>query len=334
MKITIIIPVYNVSRYIARCLNSVVSQDYHGQIECIIVNDCTPDDSMAKVSAIISQYHGKIDFKIIEHEINKGLSGARNTGIRNATGDYVYFLDSDDEITPGCISSLAYVAEKHTGVDIVQGNIVVTDEKYRYLELSRYNFPKFSSDSAWIHHHMLTDIPATSWNKLIRKSFLICNQLWFKEGIIHEDEHWKFMSAHLIQNIAFCDTPTYIYYRNPGSITETPYKDRSLLSWLEIYSDYLTLVKGDKDYHSIFSQLSYLTLGTHPFKDAGKMEAAYQCFLHRMSRSTALPFFARIGFGYARRPSRAVRIFTRLFLRRAYRLIKHIGHLTATQSNK
>ena len=99
MKVSIIIPVYNVSLYIERCIKSVMSQTYQ-DIECILVNDATPDDSIAIAERLIADYNGTIQFRILNHEHNKGQSTARNTGIDASTGDYLYFLDSDDEITP------------------------------------------------------------------------------------------------------------------------------------------------------------------------------------------------------------------------------------------
>ena len=96
ISVSIIIPVYNVEQYIESCLLSVINQNYKGDIECVIVNDCTPDQSMVVVHKILSDYDGNILFKIVDHKENRGLSASRNSGVRVATGDYLYFLDSDD----------------------------------------------------------------------------------------------------------------------------------------------------------------------------------------------------------------------------------------------
>ena len=119
-KVSIIIPVYNVSDYIERCIRSVMEQTYQ-IIECILVDDCSPDDSITKAESLIRQYGGSVEFVILRHDKNIGLSGARNTGINHSTGDYLYFLDSDDEITPICIESLMKVARENPTSDIVQG---------------------------------------------------------------------------------------------------------------------------------------------------------------------------------------------------------------------
>ena len=104
-KVSLIIPVYNVSEYIERCMHSVMAQTYT-DIECIIIDDCGTDDSMAKCEQMIREYEGPIKFLILHHEHNRGLSAARNTGIHQTIGKWFYFLDSDDEITPHCIEKL------------------------------------------------------------------------------------------------------------------------------------------------------------------------------------------------------------------------------------
>lgn len=100
MRVSIIVPVYKVERYVERCLQSVTAQTYE-DIECICVNDGTPDNSFEVVKRFVAE-HGsenkKISFILVEHDQNKGLSEARNIGIRQASGDYVFFLDSDDAL--------------------------------------------------------------------------------------------------------------------------------------------------------------------------------------------------------------------------------------------
>jgi len=109
--VSIIIPVYNVSEYIERCLNSVMMQNYK-HIEIVIVNDCTPDNSIEKVKSFLDA-NTKYPVRLIHHDENLGLSAARNTGVKSASGEYVYFLDSDDEITPDCIYKLVNLIEKY-----------------------------------------------------------------------------------------------------------------------------------------------------------------------------------------------------------------------------
>lgn len=208
------------SKYIERCIDSVINQTYKN-IECIFIDDCSPDNSIDIINKRLSSYTGNIDFKIIHHTNNKGLSGARNSGIKESTGEYLYFLDSDDEITHNCIEILTNNSKKFSNTDIVQGsaNIIDKDTTYNYY-LIKDDFPDYSDNHLWIKKIILetTTIPVTSWNKLINKTFLINNNLWFKEGIIHEDIHWFFFVAKHITTISFCKTITYLHYINEGSI--------------------------------------------------------------------------------------------------------------------
>lgn len=100
MNISVIIPVYNVERYVERCLLSIINQTYTESVECIVVNDCTPDNSMKIVEKLVADYKGSIQFKLLCHKHNRGLAAVRNTGINNAGGKYIVHVDSDDYCEP------------------------------------------------------------------------------------------------------------------------------------------------------------------------------------------------------------------------------------------
>lgn len=223
MKISIIVPLYQVEAYIGECFQSIVQQTYVGELECLFVDDCGKDRSVALTEEFISSYQGSIKFKMLHHECNKGLSAARNTGLLHATGDYVYFLDSDDTITPDCISLMAALAEKYPGVDMVQGN---NKTKLQFLRLNSGLLPEYSDNKKWIKECCLTRrIPMTAWNRLVRKEFLVSNGLFFEEGLIHEDELWTFFLSKRLQMLAFCFEDTYFYRENPSGIMSYAGKD-------------------------------------------------------------------------------------------------------------
>ena len=123
MKVSIIIPVYNVSKYIERCLKSALDQTWK-DLEIILVDDCTPDDSMDIARSVLETSSRSNMVTILKHEKNRGLSAARNTGIRQAKGDYLYFLDSDDYLPVNSIELLADAAIRHN-VDFVIGEFAV-----------------------------------------------------------------------------------------------------------------------------------------------------------------------------------------------------------------
>ena len=130
VNVSIIIPVYNVEQYIESCLYSVINQTYKGTLECIIVNDCTPDQSMEVVNRLLSVYQGNILFKIINHQENKGLSAARNSGVKIAKGDYLYFLDSDDILVENAIKLLSNLSLQ-SFPDVIMGDFdLIGDNQY------------------------------------------------------------------------------------------------------------------------------------------------------------------------------------------------------------
>ncbi|MCK9312325.1 MAG: glycosyltransferase [Bacteroidales bacterium] len=246
MKVSIIIPVYNVSGYIERCVDSVLCQTY-SNIECIFVDDCSPDNSMELISKKTSSYSGNISFISIHHVQNKGLSGARNSGINASTGDYLYFLDSDDEIPERCIEELVRLAEKYQEVDIIQGSSeVIENGCLNKMYQLKGTLPEFSENHFWLKKNILERvlIPVTAWNKLIRRRFIIKNKMFFKEGLIHEDEHWTFFAAKSVKSMAFCKVPTYRHYIHEGTIM-TSDSQKSISSWLFIIDDFVNGMDAD-----------------------------------------------------------------------------------------
>lgn len=216
MTVSIIIPVYNVSPYIERCLQSVVNQTYT-DLECILVDDCGSDNSIDLAQAFIDGYMGNITFTILHHTKNKGPSAARNTALRHAKGEFVYFLDSDDTITPDCIESLIAKALEHPDVDFVQGNIL--DER---AGISSYGWhtllPEYCDNHDKLEKYILFVVVTSAWNKLLKLSFLTEHQLFFPEGIIHEDMYWNFFLTKYTRAVSFVNKGTYMYYINPNSI--------------------------------------------------------------------------------------------------------------------
>lgn len=215
MKVSIIIPIYNVALYIKRCLDSVVAQTFQ-DIECILVDDCGTDNSVDIAQQYIDNYQGQIHFKFIHHEKNLGLSGARNTGIRIATGEWLYFLDSDDTIVPNCLSTLLALKDKYPNIDFVQGNLLNENG-----EISHYGFnniPEYCNNPITIEDIMLRKVITSAWNRLVKRSLLIENNLFFPVGMVHEDMYWVYFLSKYVHAAAFSTTGTYIYYTNEGSI--------------------------------------------------------------------------------------------------------------------
>lgn len=215
MKISVVVPVYNVEDYIISCLESITQQEGTDKIECIIVDDCGSDNSMNLIYKFLSDYTGEIDFKIIHHNANGGLSAARNTGILNSTGEYITFVDSDDKLLEDSIESLSSIAREKGYPDLVQGDIAVSKPyaPNKSLAVSASLFPSFSNNMKWCRDNLLNHIPVTAWAKLIKRDFIVSNKLFYDEGLIHEDEMWRLKASRCVKSIAFCFKPIY-YYRN------------------------------------------------------------------------------------------------------------------------
>ena len=215
INVSIIIPVYKVSAYIADCLRSVCEQTY-SSLEVILVNDATPDDSMEQAAPWIEKLREKYEVKVVDHPVNKGLSAARNTGIKASTTDWIYFLDSDDELTPQCIEWMVEQVKLHPSVDFVIGGVKVVGSDWKY-PLTCRSYINNNDD-------ILRDYVSGKWyvmavNHLYNKRYIKENNLFFKDGLLHEDELFSFKVATTAQSMTTVYEETYVYKIRSGSIT-------------------------------------------------------------------------------------------------------------------
>lgn len=217
IKVSIVIPVYKVSAYIADCLRSVCKQTYP-HIEVILVNDATPDDSMEQAAPWIQKMQERgYTVQVVNHPENKGLSAARNTGIKAATTEWVYFLDSDDELTPQCIEWMVEQVKLHPSVDFVIGGIKVVGSNWSYPLTCR---PYVDTNREILQDYTASKWYVMAWNHLYRKSYLLEHNLFFREGLLHEDELYSFQVATTARAMATVYEETYVYkIRSTGSIT-------------------------------------------------------------------------------------------------------------------
>ena len=170
-KVSLAIPIYNVSLFVERALLSVLNQTYDN-IEYLIVDDKGQDDSMDIVHRIIKDHPRGKDVRIIEHPYNIGLGATRNTAIDNAQGEYLFFMDSDDEIIPTCIEILVHKMQEHP-VDFIAASHMKKD-------LSGKTYPTYSPiliqgddlPVAQYRYAQNNDIYVMSWNKLYNLNFL------------------------------------------------------------------------------------------------------------------------------------------------------------------
>lgn len=212
--ISIIIPIYNVEKYVAECLNSVISQTYdHSKIECIIVDDCTPDKSMEIVNEIIGEYSGEMTFITRRHKENQGLSAARNTGISIATCEYLYFLDSDDYIYPNSLELLMEVVEKDKDIDMVVGNFF--DERINKLQMNIHNNEMLKSIDLLYFGKMENK---SAWNNLIKRNLFSIHNLRFPVGRYFEDIVLNYQLFSYVNKVYVVSQCTYFYRDNLNGI--------------------------------------------------------------------------------------------------------------------
>ncbi len=231
MVLSIVIPIYNVRKYIIRCLKSVQEQTYT-DIECILVDDKGQDDSMQIAKQFVEEYNGPVRFLLCEHHVNQGLSAARNTGVNKASGDYIFFLDSDDSLPNDSIENLVRVAIEYQYPEIVSGvtRHVLADDSY--YDVKTGNF-RCNEDVFRGYIHNSWNIIAC--NKLIRKDIFSKHKTFFLEGITHEDVLWSFEISTYIENIIGCPHVTYNYYLGDmNSISRSPLSQKRVLDSLII----------------------------------------------------------------------------------------------------
>lgn len=230
MKISVIIPVYNSSTYLRKCLDSVVNQTLK-DIEIIVINDGSTDDS----KNIIEEYLCKYKNIIFIDQENKGIGKTRNIGIKKATGEYITFVDSDDYIKENMLEEYYKYAKKHN-FDLVIGSYI---KKINNKEIIFEN-NKFKTGNVKTTPQILYLIEYGPWAKLYKREMLINNNIYFDEKRKYED--MPFVSKALLKSklIGQITEPYYYYIIHNNSETTT--MDKRVF-------DILDILKEIKDYY-------------------------------------------------------------------------------------
>lgn len=271
MKISIIVPVYNVSEYIVECLDSVAAQRCE-DCECIIVDDCGTDDSMEKVSHWLENYSGKIPFRVLHHECNKGLSAARNTGTKDAKGDYVLFIDSDDYLLDGAIESFEAALRQYPEADVVMGCFDCEDEGQRRSWNVRPHYPDYITDRRSIEANLIAS--PIVWNKLMRLSLLRERGLKFStEVAMAEDLLFTYSLAKNAQSVAYVRNVMYYYRYRETSLSRCA--ERSISRIRDMVKVLSSIQRGEVSnrYNAIrfhvLREMRFLITGRRPYTLTG-----------------------------------------------------------------
>lgn len=251
MKISIIIPVYNIKDYVQECILSVMNQSYTQSLECVIVNDCSDDGSLQVVESLLIGYKGNISFKVISLNKNRGLSAARNEGVRNCTGEYVYFLDGDDYLDKNCIQVFTNVLLHHE-YDMIIADYKTFGAKQVYPQLL-LNEGEYKGNDI-LAEYTKGNFYMMAWNKLIKKEFLLKNDIQFEEGLIHEDDLWSFLIANRLESMYVISKITYYYRCHEQSImTKSPIPGRHMRAYVTIIEKMMNFfVTNQNRYNHMF----------------------------------------------------------------------------------
>lgn len=219
-KVTIGFPVYNVEKYVYKSLESILAQDFD-DYEVIIVDDCGTDRSMETILELKETHSKGNHVRIIKHEQNKGLAEARNTAIKNARSKYIFFVDSDDRITPHALSTFFDAAEKYQAEVVIGSNYKQKGEDIWVEDGDVFpskHFIKEGEFTSYLYQNMKDIMPNTAWNILFSMDFLNKYHLLFPDIRFQEDIAFDELYHPCIQRIVFLPDLTYYYLLRADSL--------------------------------------------------------------------------------------------------------------------
>ena len=224
MKVSVVVPIYNVSQYVNDTLDSLINQTYKN-IEIIAVDDGSTDDSGA-ICDKLSQTDDRI--KVI-HKPNGGLSDARNAGIDVVTGDYIMFLDGDDRLVIDAIEQLVSVCCEENDVDLIQFTYSEVDANGQPLYPYTYSQKRellTDEKEKFDRLYALGGPAASACTKLYKRELF--DNLRFCKGIIHEDEYIVTDILSRTNKVVYFDAALYLYYFRNGSIITSPFSPKKM----------------------------------------------------------------------------------------------------------
>ena len=239
IKVSVIVPVYNVESYLDKCLNSLAKQTLK-EIEIIVVNDSTKDNSQD----IIDKYQKK--YPTIKGYIkeNGGVSDARNYGIKKANGEYIAFVDGDDYVTYDMYEKMYNKAITNNF------DMVVCDLNYVYDDKIVEVSSNIEKDTTCVKDIYTTMYPCV-WNKIFKRT-LFDNDVYFKKGVWFEDVDFLYKLLPYVKNIGVVKEPFNQYVQRPGSITYT--FDKRLYDYINNFNGLVEFYKDRNFYEEYKTQ--------------------------------------------------------------------------------
>lgn len=219
-KLSFIVPLYNSAKWLEKCLYSVLNQDIpEEEMEIICVNDGSPDNS-ADMAREFGKKHPCI---IVLDQENQGPSGARNNGMRHATGKYLCFVDPDDYVAPNVYGKLVKQMEDEN-LDMLRFNYQIVDEEYKLVEKRPFEkafdyTPKLMSGAEFLATRL--DIACNIWRYIYRREIITRNGIWCFTGDYYDDTPWLPLVLLQAELMNVCDTVVYNYLERSDSLVKT-----------------------------------------------------------------------------------------------------------------
>lgn len=213
--ISVIIPFYNVAPFIEECLDSVAKQTYT-DLEVLLIDDCGSDESLMLAERFCATYNGPIRFRIVHHSVNRGLSAARNTGLDEASGEYISFVDSDDYIAPDYFQELYDLLSEHPDCGIATCScwLLMEDGTLHQPYNPSWNFDaiRYIEPNNYAEQMLMQKSMHTAWGKLFRSELL--KNTRFREGFNNEDTLFALDFFPVIerQQVTTIEAPAKLYY--------------------------------------------------------------------------------------------------------------------------
>lgn len=236
-KISIIVPIYNVEKYLKKCINSILEQTFN-EFELILVNDGSTDQSLK----ICNEYK-RLDSRVrVINKLNGGLSSARNAGLEVANGEYIAFVDSDDYIDSDMYNMMIGLA-KERNADIVQCRFKKVYDDYYDSKMEELKFIEINSNNALYKLLKIGEINVqcvVSWNKIYKKELF--KDIRFPVGKIHEDEFTTYKLFDESKKVIIMENELYYYRQVKGSIMNSGFNEKRL-NYLEAVKEQLNYFK-------------------------------------------------------------------------------------------
>lgn len=252
-RVTIGMPVYNAAAYVERALLSALNQTFP-DIEYILVDDRGTDNSMDIVRRVISEHPRGKDVRIIEQDVNRGAGVARDTMLTNATAPYIYFMDSDDELTEDAIALLYSTMVQSGGAQVVQGDYAaIPMGGCRPGHVDRSAGCNIEKKETEIIQACFALFFVFAWNKLYDLDFLKKEKIGFGGLRRNEDNYFSMQVAWKASRVIYMPRVTYLYYENMSSLSESNRFKRYDATWysgiklfLEKILDFCSSMTGEK----------------------------------------------------------------------------------------